>query len=275
MIRFLRLAVMAGLVLFGFGAAPSIAQQSTALRMAADDSAPASAAMKRPAKRSPPSRPRPRRVRARRKRAAAQDRSRRRQQAGRNRFRSRALAIGVHFSPRAARTRHAMCSPSRRSASPSKLKRDPAYVFISSRPGENIHNEVSIMMGFPMKDGGDAEADVAGTSFDLVSKGTNAWVKNPAQEAELINAMKKSAKLVVKASLPQGQYDDRQLFARRLHPSPRARREGMPLGWPAAPSAASQGAEKQPLLGGGAFGGSCVPVDPSLDAGCRRNRPDR
>lgn len=87
---------------------------------------------------------------------------------------------------------------------PEKLKRDPAYVFISSRPGENIHNEVSIIMGFPMKDGGDAQADVAGTSFDLVAKGTNAWVKNPAQEAEFINAMKKSAKLVVKATSIKG-----------------------------------------------------------------------
>jgi flagellum-specific peptidoglycan hydrolase FlgJ len=87
---------------------------------------------------------------------------------------------------------------------PAALKRDPAYVFISSRPGENIHDEVSITMGFPMRHGGDAQADVAGTSFDLVSKGTNAWVKNPAQEADFIDAMKKGAKLVVKATSVKG-----------------------------------------------------------------------
>lgn len=100
------------------------------------------------------------------------------------------------------KTCYALAQPKERA--PSKLKRDPAYVFISNRPGENIHDEVSIMMGFPMKDGGEAEADVSGTSFDLVSKGTNAWIKNPAQEAEFINAMKKSAKLVVKAASIKG-----------------------------------------------------------------------
>ncbi len=100
------------------------------------------------------------------------------------------------------KTCYALAQPKERV--PGKLKRDPAYVFISNRPGENIHNEVSIMMGFPMKNGGEAEADVSGTSFDLVSKGTNAWIKNPAQEAEFIKALKKSAKLIVKAASVKG-----------------------------------------------------------------------
>ncbi len=59
-------------------------------------------------------------------------------------------------------------------------------------------------MGFPMKDGGDAEADVGDASFELISKGTNAWVKNPAKEGELIEAMKKGATLTVKASSLRG-----------------------------------------------------------------------
>jgi hypothetical protein len=87
---------------------------------------------------------------------------------------------------------------------PAKLKRDPGYVFISNRPGEHIHNEISITMGFPMKDGGDAEADVAGTSFDLVSKGRNAWIKNPAEEGHFVAALRHNAKLVIKAASVRG-----------------------------------------------------------------------
>jgi hypothetical protein len=87
---------------------------------------------------------------------------------------------------------------------PAKLKRDPAYVFISNRPGEHIHNEISITMGFPMKDNGDAEADVDGTTFDLVSKGRNAWIKNPAEEGHFISALRHNAKLVVKAASTRG-----------------------------------------------------------------------
>ena len=87
---------------------------------------------------------------------------------------------------------------------PARLKRDPAYVFISNRPGEHIHNEISITMGFPMKDNGAAEADVGGTNFDLVSKGHNAWIKNPAEEGHFVAALRHNAKLVVKAASVRG-----------------------------------------------------------------------
>jgi hypothetical protein len=87
---------------------------------------------------------------------------------------------------------------------PAKLKRDPAYVFISNRPGEHIHNEISITMGFPMKDGGEAEADVSGTTFELVSKGKNAWIKNPAEESHFVAALRHNASLVVKAASARG-----------------------------------------------------------------------
>lgn len=100
------------------------------------------------------------------------------------------------------KTCYALAQPKDRE--PASLKRDPAYVFISTRPGENIRNEVSIIMGFKMKDGGDAQAEVGTASFDLISKGTDAWVKNPAKESELIEAMKKGAKLVVKAASARG-----------------------------------------------------------------------
>jgi hypothetical protein len=100
------------------------------------------------------------------------------------------------------KTCYALAQPKDRE--PATLKRDPAYVFISTRPDENIRNEVSIIMGFKMKDGGDAQAEVGTASFDLISKGANAWVKNPAKEGELIEAMKKGAKLVVKAASARG-----------------------------------------------------------------------
>ncbi len=100
------------------------------------------------------------------------------------------------------KTCYALAQPKDRQ--PANLNRDPAYVFISTRPGENIRNEVSIIMGFPLKDGGDAQAEVGTESFELVSKGANAWVKNPAKEGELIAAMKKGSTLVVKAASTRG-----------------------------------------------------------------------
>jgi len=100
------------------------------------------------------------------------------------------------------KTCYALAQPKERL--PANLKRDPAYVFISSRPAENVHNEISIIMGFPMKDNGEARADVGNARFELISKGNNAWVKNPAEEGQFIEAMKRGSKLVVKASSAKG-----------------------------------------------------------------------
>lgn len=100
------------------------------------------------------------------------------------------------------KTCYALAQPKDRA--PAALKRDPAYVFISSRPGENVRNEVSIIMGFPLKESGESRAEVAGSNFDLVVKGTNAWIKNLADETRFIEALKKGSKLVVRAPSAKG-----------------------------------------------------------------------
>jgi hypothetical protein len=88
---------------------------------------------------------------------------------------------------------------------PATLKRDPAYLFISSRPGEGVHNEVSVIMGFPLKeDGPGAKAEIGTNAFDLVAKGENAWIKNAAEEGQFVEAIKKGAKLIVKIASKKG-----------------------------------------------------------------------
>ncbi|MGH6851633.1 MAG: invasion associated locus B family protein, partial [Methylocella sp.] len=79
-----------------------------------------------------------------------------------------------------SKTCYALATPKERA--PSGLKRDPAYVFISNRPSENVREEVSLIMGFPMKEAG-ARAEIAGSGFALIAKGANAWIKNQAEEA--------------------------------------------------------------------------------------------
>jgi len=101
-----------------------------------------------------------------------------------------------------AKTCYTLARPKERA--PASLKRDDAYVFISNRPGENVQNEVSVIMGFPMKDGSEPSADIGGAAFQLVAKGSNAWLKNPAEEGKFVEAMRRGAKLVVKASSARG-----------------------------------------------------------------------
>ena len=77
-------------------------------------------------------------------------------------------------------------------------------MFISSRPGEGVKNEVAINLGYATKDNSNASADVDGDSFEFVTKGTNAWVKNPAKEKEFVETMKSGSKLIVKAASNKG-----------------------------------------------------------------------
>jgi hypothetical protein len=66
-----------------------------------------------------------------------------------------------------------------------------------------VREEVSIIMGFPMKEGS-GRAEIAGSGFALIAKGANAWIKNQAEEAKFVDALKKGAKLIVKASSLKG-----------------------------------------------------------------------
>jgi len=100
-----------------------------------------------------------------------------------------------------SKTCYALATPKDRA--PHGLQRDPAYVFISNRPGENVREEVSIIMGFPMKEGG-GRAEIAGSGFALIAKGANAWIKNQAEEGKFVDALKKGSKLIVKASSLRG-----------------------------------------------------------------------
>lgn len=100
-----------------------------------------------------------------------------------------------------SKTCYTLASPKERKPD---LKRGSAYVFIADRPAEKVHNEVSIIMGFPLKEDAAAQAKVGNASFDLVAKGANAWIKNPADEAKFVEALRHSAKLVVKAAPKKG-----------------------------------------------------------------------
>ena len=108
---------------------------------------------------------------------------------------------------------------------PDDSKRDKAYAFISERPAEHVRNEISFVMGFDVGAGSEAkekkkekkskkdddeEAGVAPTAavgeaeFDLIAKGPDLFVKNPAEEGKVIDEMRKGVTLVIKATAKKG-----------------------------------------------------------------------
>ena len=97
---------------------------------------------------------------------------------------------------------YALSQPKTRA--PAGLSRDPAYFFVSTRTAENVKNEISVVMGFPLKEGSDATLTIGPASFDLYTRGSGAWVRNVAEENRLLDAMKRGKDVVVKSSSVRG-----------------------------------------------------------------------
>ena len=110
---------------------------------------------------------------------------------------------------------YAIAQPQTRS--PKTLKRDTAYLFVSVRKGENVQNEVAVMLGFPSRPAasqtkpgaGPASTDptltIGSTRYGLVVKDGNAWLQNPAEEGRVVAEMSgRNPKLSVKTTSMRG-----------------------------------------------------------------------
>ena len=97
-----------------------------------------------------------------------------------------------------------LAKPKSSQTNPPNRPRDPAYMFISTRPAENVRNEVSIIIGYPFKPSTDATAEIGSTKFAMYTQNDGAWIKNVAEEARMIEAMRKGADLTVKGVSGRG-----------------------------------------------------------------------
>ena len=99
----------------------------------------------------------------------------------------------------------ALSKPIKGETNPPGRNRDQAYAFISTRPAEKIKNEISIIVGYPQKAGHDAQATIDGSSkFTLYTQDDGAWVKNGAQQAQMVDAMRKGSQMVVVSMSSRG-----------------------------------------------------------------------
>ena len=98
----------------------------------------------------------------------------------------------------------ALSKPTKAETEPAGRKRDPAYAFVSTRPAEKVRDEVSMIVGYPQKEGADATATIGSASYVMYTQNDGAWVKNAAEEAQMVDTMRKGADLVVKSVSTHG-----------------------------------------------------------------------
>ncbi len=107
-------------------------------------------------------------------------------------------------SPGGKKICFAIAKPSSSETNPPNRPRNPAYMFISSRPADKISNEVSVIIGYPFKASTDATLAVGSASFALYTQQDGAWIKDAADEPRLVEALRASQSAVVRGTSAKG-----------------------------------------------------------------------
>lgn len=91
-----------------------------------------------------------------------------------------------------------------RETSPGGVNRDPAFFFVTTRPKENIRNQVSVIIGYPFKADSQATVQVGDETFTLFTNDNKAFIDNLAEQDKLVAAMKAGLAMTVKGTSSRG-----------------------------------------------------------------------
>lgn len=87
---------------------------------------------------------------------------------------------------------------------PVAVNRGTILMMVSWRPAQNIAGEVYFTGGYPFKEGSTVELTIGGDTFQLFTKGEDAWPASPTDDAKIINAMKRGAEATAVAESKRG-----------------------------------------------------------------------
>jgi invasion protein IalB len=91
----------------------------------------------------------------------------------------------------------AIAKPTTAVTNPPHRLRDQPYMFLTTRPADKVTNEVSIAFGYPLNPSAQASIQVGQISYALYTEGDGGWIKNAAQQAQVVNAMRTAVTAVV------------------------------------------------------------------------------
>lgn len=87
---------------------------------------------------------------------------------------------------------------------PKNVNRDPVYFFVTTRPREAVREEVNVITGYPYKEGSKTTIQVGSDTFTLYTSGDGAWLENAAEEARLVDAMRRGSSMVIRGTSSRG-----------------------------------------------------------------------
>ena len=87
---------------------------------------------------------------------------------------------------------------------PDSLNHGDVSFFIRKSPAENVNNEANFVVGYPFQENSTVVVDIDGRKFTMFTQGDSAWILNPAEEPELVAAMRAGSKMTVSGQSRRG-----------------------------------------------------------------------
>ncbi|MEO8651246.1 MAG: invasion associated locus B family protein [Hyphomicrobiaceae bacterium] len=87
---------------------------------------------------------------------------------------------------------------------PANVKRDPAFVYVSSWPKDGVKAEISVKIGYALRKGSDVTLAIGSSNFKLFVNGDRAYVADATEELKLLDAMRKGSTMTVQGTSERG-----------------------------------------------------------------------
>jgi hypothetical protein len=91
-----------------------------------------------------------------------------------------------------------------KSTEPTPAGYGDAYLYVTTRPGENVTNEFNVVAGYTFQTGSMATVAVGGQSFNLFTQGDAAWLDDASQSANLASAIRAGSTVTVQGVAADG-----------------------------------------------------------------------
>ncbi|MEM1314957.1 MAG: invasion associated locus B family protein [Pseudomonadota bacterium] len=84
-----------------------------------------------------------------------------------------------------------------------QVRRGDIYLMVAIRPQQGVANEVSVVSGYPYREGSTTRAEIGSTRLEMFTRGENAWLR-PGQDDGMVEAMKRGSVAVVTGTSSRG-----------------------------------------------------------------------
>jgi invasion protein IalB len=87
---------------------------------------------------------------------------------------------------------------------PKTAKRGPVYFYLTTWQKDGVRNEISVKVGYALKPDSRPTVAVGSDEFQLYPKEDKAFMRDPAEERKLLDAMRKGSSMTVKGTSARG-----------------------------------------------------------------------